>query len=237
MPDESIFRHQFLAALRGEADVNGDAYVTGTELGEFLQSKVVNYSKGAQHPQYGKIRNPNLDKGDFVFKIAMTIHAPGNAARVEVTTSPAGTMPPSRQSSGPDPEAEMWTLVKESSYTKDVTAFLEAYPSGRFAPAARLKLAQLQRRHDQTGQQREAQQQREEEQRQRDAEAQRRREEAQRQPTQAQQENKKTEVRQTQQVARLEPQTKLRAREAVDVPRSIVEEIPQGERRLIQDVH
>ncbi|MBU0673301.1 MAG: PEGA domain-containing protein [Proteobacteria bacterium] len=65
--DKSVFRHQFIEALEGEGDVNGDGYVTGTELGEFLQNKVVNYSRGAQHPQYGKIRNPNLDKGDFVF--------------------------------------------------------------------------------------------------------------------------------------------------------------------------
>lgn len=67
VPDNSIFRQQFIAALDGEGDVDQDGYVTGSELGEFLQKKVINYSKGAQHPQYGKIRNPNLDKGDFVF--------------------------------------------------------------------------------------------------------------------------------------------------------------------------
>ncbi|MDR1506667.1 MAG: caspase family protein [Treponema sp.] len=42
-------------------------YVSGTELGMFLQTTVVNYSNATQHPQYGKIRNPSLDKGDFVF--------------------------------------------------------------------------------------------------------------------------------------------------------------------------
>lgn len=67
VPDESIFRRQFVRAMQGEADVNQDNYVTGTELGEFLQTTVVNYSHNMQHPQYGKIRNPNLDKGDFVF--------------------------------------------------------------------------------------------------------------------------------------------------------------------------
>jgi len=67
VPDKSIFREQFIRALNGEADGNKDGFLTGTELGEFLQSTVVNYSYGAQHPQYGKIRNPNLDKGDFVF--------------------------------------------------------------------------------------------------------------------------------------------------------------------------
>jgi hypothetical protein len=43
--------------------------VTGTELGLFLENTVINYSKGTQHPQYGKIRDPYLDKGDFVFKL------------------------------------------------------------------------------------------------------------------------------------------------------------------------
>ncbi len=67
VPDRSIFKQQFVAALAGEGDSNGDGYITGTELGEFLQTKVVNYSRDAQHPQYGKIRDPQLDKGDFVF--------------------------------------------------------------------------------------------------------------------------------------------------------------------------
>ena len=70
VPDTSIFRQQFVSALEGEADLNKDHYVTGAELGEFLQESVINYSKGAQHPQYGKIRHPKLDKGDFVFQLA-----------------------------------------------------------------------------------------------------------------------------------------------------------------------
>ena len=70
VPDTSIFRQQFIAALDGEGDQNGDGYLTGAELSEFIFKNVVNYSRGAQHPQYGKIRNPNLDKGDFVFRMA-----------------------------------------------------------------------------------------------------------------------------------------------------------------------
>jgi hypothetical protein len=53
--------------MKGEADANEDGYITGSELGMYLESKVVNYTRSAQHPQYGKIRNPKLDKGDFVF--------------------------------------------------------------------------------------------------------------------------------------------------------------------------
>ncbi len=68
VPDESIFRAQFVRALTTQdADANTDGYLTGTELGKFLQDNVVNYSYNTQHPQYGKIRHQSLDKGDFVF--------------------------------------------------------------------------------------------------------------------------------------------------------------------------
>ncbi len=69
VPDQSVFRRQFVEALSGAADSDKDGYITGTELGSFIQKSVTNYSRNAQHPQYGKIRNPNLDKGDFVFVI------------------------------------------------------------------------------------------------------------------------------------------------------------------------
>jgi formylglycine-generating enzyme required for sulfatase activity len=82
VPDQSIFRRQFIEAIEGEADGNRDGYVTGTELGEFLQDKVVNYSRNAQHPQYGKIRNPNLDKGDFVFALPKKVTQPKSGAVV-----------------------------------------------------------------------------------------------------------------------------------------------------------
>jgi len=69
VPDKSVFGDQFVRAINGEADMDKDTYVTGSELADFLQSTVVNYSKNSQHPQYGKIRSPNLDKGDFVFPL------------------------------------------------------------------------------------------------------------------------------------------------------------------------
>jgi hypothetical protein len=70
VPDVSVFRQQFIAALNGEGDLNGDGYITGSELGSFLEDKVTNYSRQTQIPQYGKIRDPALDKGDFVFVLA-----------------------------------------------------------------------------------------------------------------------------------------------------------------------
>ena len=67
VPDESVFCRQFVSGISGEADMNNDGYVTGSELGEYLQTTVVNYTYETQHPQYGKIRDLNLDKGDYVF--------------------------------------------------------------------------------------------------------------------------------------------------------------------------
>ena len=71
VPDESIFRKEFITAITTDiADANKDGYLTGSELGEYLQTSVINYSYNQQHPQHGKLRNPNLDKGDFVFELA-----------------------------------------------------------------------------------------------------------------------------------------------------------------------
>ncbi|MBF0237823.1 MAG: caspase family protein [SAR324 cluster bacterium] len=66
VPARSVFTPAFVRSLRGEADVNRDGYVTGTELGVYLREKVMSYQTG-QTPQYGKIRDPELDEGDFVF--------------------------------------------------------------------------------------------------------------------------------------------------------------------------
>lgn len=67
VPDRSVFKEVFLRGITGDADLNDDGYVTGSELGMHLQQEVVNYTRGGQHPQYGKINNPKLDRGDFIF--------------------------------------------------------------------------------------------------------------------------------------------------------------------------
>jgi len=67
VPDKSMFKRSLLVGLQGDADLTRDGYITGSELGMYLSSKVVKYTRGKQHPQYGKINNPELDRGDFVF--------------------------------------------------------------------------------------------------------------------------------------------------------------------------
>lgn len=76
VPDESIFRQMFVKALKGDGDFNRDGYVTATELGQFLENRVTNYSGRSQTPKYGKIRDPILDQGDFVFPLKTASFTP-----------------------------------------------------------------------------------------------------------------------------------------------------------------
>ena len=68
VPAESVFRPLFIRGINGKADLDGDGYVTGNELGMYLQKEVPTYESG-QTPQYGKIRDPYLDEGNFVFLV------------------------------------------------------------------------------------------------------------------------------------------------------------------------
>ena len=83
VPDVSIFRRLFVEALEGdtEADRNRDGYVTGSELGQFLQEKVMIASQGTQTPQYGKMFDPRLSRGEVVFTAFRTITTPAVAIR------------------------------------------------------------------------------------------------------------------------------------------------------------
>ena len=70
--DDGIFAKLFIEALQGRrrADGNGDGYLTASEMGSFLDAKMSNYTQNKQTPRYGKLRSPDFDKGDFVFRLA-----------------------------------------------------------------------------------------------------------------------------------------------------------------------
>ncbi|HAC64564.1 MAG TPA: hypothetical protein DCF68_13755 [Cyanothece sp. UBA12306] len=67
VPAKSVFTPLFIRGLEGEADYTKDGYVTGNELGLFLRQNLSEYTK-TQTPQFGTIRNPDLDQGDIVFR-------------------------------------------------------------------------------------------------------------------------------------------------------------------------
>lgn len=65
VPSISSFMPMLRDAIDGDADMNGDGYVTGSELGVYLMQNLPNYED--QSPQYGKIKDYELSRGDFIF--------------------------------------------------------------------------------------------------------------------------------------------------------------------------
>jgi len=72
VPDTSIFREEFVAALtEGAADVNKDGWTTGSELALHLRQQVMGRraaAGGRQTPQAGISEQSGLNKGDVVFE-------------------------------------------------------------------------------------------------------------------------------------------------------------------------
>ncbi len=68
VPDQSVFKKEFIDLIEGRVkEPISDGYITGEELGVYLAMTVPKYNNGLQHPQHGKILDPDLNKGDFVF--------------------------------------------------------------------------------------------------------------------------------------------------------------------------
>lgn len=58
-----LFTRYFLRAIDGEADINNDGVVTGTELGAYLRPQVSNASRNAQTPLFGRLEG----EGEVLF--------------------------------------------------------------------------------------------------------------------------------------------------------------------------
>jgi tetratricopeptide (TPR) repeat protein len=58
-----LFTTYFLTAIQGEADLNKDKVVTGTELGAYLRPTVSNASRQTQTPLFGRLEG----EGEFLF--------------------------------------------------------------------------------------------------------------------------------------------------------------------------
>lgn len=138
VPDESIFKSQFISGLQGEADMDKDGYVTGTELGEFLQTKVINYSEGSQHPQYGKIRDPLLDKGDIVFVVSHTLEEQVTGKKQSLTS---------------EFELEFWRSTKESNSSEAYESYMKKFPDGFFSELAKQRIKKFQEENVEVGNQ------------------------------------------------------------------------------------
>lgn len=178
VPDKSVFRAQFVSALDGGADMNTDGYITGTELAQYLENRVTNYTRRAQTPQYGKIRDPILDKGDFVFSVPGYWEKKRKAAAAKedakikaMETSQAARNESAAAASKLSVELAYWDSIKNSSDPAAFNTYLSDYPNGKFAKLARVSITRINK--DEARQSEELK--RREADRQRDAEAARKR--------------------------------------------------------------
>jgi len=86
VPANSVFTPAFVYALRdGEGDLNQDGYITGAELGLYLEAEVPKYTR--QTPRFGKIDDIDLARGDFVFVVAGAGDGRGS---LDIVSDPAG---------------------------------------------------------------------------------------------------------------------------------------------------
>ncbi|MEX2408150.1 MAG: peptidoglycan-binding domain-containing protein, partial [Rhodovibrionaceae bacterium] len=142
--DDGAFRRLFLKAIGGEenADANDDGYLTGTELSLFLEDRVVNLTQSLQTPRSGKLRDQRFDQGDFVFLLPQSAES-----QVAAVQPQGGSGTGTRALPAADPELAVelafWDAIKASDSPDDYTAYLTAYPDGRFAVLAQSRRARL----------------------------------------------------------------------------------------------
>ena len=141
VPDKSIFKRSFLVGLEGDADMTGDGYITGSELGMYLSVKVVNYTHGRQHPQYGKINNPNLDRGDFIFVPLKRRQIAGSDSKIQKTgekTSKPNVVVAERTKQNTNLEMLFWQSIKDLNDCEMFAEYLRKFPEGNFSGLARI---------------------------------------------------------------------------------------------------
>ncbi|MGB1612928.1 MAG: caspase family protein [Arenicellales bacterium] len=135
VPAASTFTPAFIDAIAlGLGDLNEDGYVSGTELGMYLQETVPKYVP--QTPQYGKIDDYELSRGDFIFALPRKQDA-------IATTTATPSAPAAPDDSEKMLDLEFWKTVRSSNDADMIGAYLETFPSGVYAKLAKLMLAKL----------------------------------------------------------------------------------------------
>ena len=124
VPAKSTFTPLFVDAIEGDADSNGDGYVTGSELGVYLTQKVPNHAR--QSPQYGIIGGYEYSKGDLVF----VSQNPQNQDMGNLSAE----------------ELSRWQGVRACNDRAALGRFVQDFPGGTFTTAAQQCIQSLQAR-------------------------------------------------------------------------------------------
>lgn len=111
VPDESIFRRYFVRALEGEADLNKDHYVSGVEIGLWVSDQVIDSSQNSQTPQFGALRDGELDRGDTVFELPhLEPTSTPEQSPVPASLAPDHPMPTVRDEPSSSPSSTAWPV-------------------------------------------------------------------------------------------------------------------------------
>lgn len=127
VPAKSTFAPMFVGGISGKGDLNGDGYVTGSELGLYITQELPRYV-AMQTPQYGKINDYQLSQGDFVFG-----PVDSNIARPDITlgATPAKPLPvrdsPIRPVPVPAPTVSPMAVLEKMGVVAKHTATLNNY--------------------------------------------------------------------------------------------------------------
>jgi outer membrane protein OmpA-like peptidoglycan-associated protein len=92
LPATSVFVPLFIEGLDGRASRNNDGYITGKELGLWLEQTLPRYRQN-QNPHSGVIRQPELSFGDMVFQLPARGQPPQPQA-VAIAPPSTGPAPP-----------------------------------------------------------------------------------------------------------------------------------------------
>ncbi len=136
VPAESIFLPLFVRGLSGEADADCDGFVTATEVYSWVSRHLADYEV-RQTPQFGKIRDPQLDRGEFLFPLSrLASHC---ATPPAAAASVAGTL-----------EDEFWTAISGGDeprlYRHYLARVREGTFAGKYTEAAERKLKEIERK-------------------------------------------------------------------------------------------
>ena len=132
--DDGSFRELFIRAITGDerADLNGDGFLAASELGLYLSDRVTNLTEGRQTPQFGKLRDKDFDRGDFIFALPQD-----GTLRTQITTSSA------TQSGQRQVELAYWNTIKNSPDPRAYTEYITQFPKGIFVSIAQRRLEGL----------------------------------------------------------------------------------------------
>lgn len=112
VPDRSVFKKVFLDLLGGKyPEAVSDGYLTGSEIGHYLYREVVNGTRNRQHPQYGKSRSLELNKGDFVFVMDKPPETAAGACW-DITVKHPPKFPHALKNTIPTEDYPYWLFVK-----------------------------------------------------------------------------------------------------------------------------